>query len=140
MKGENTKKIPIKEQFKLLLRGYKVINSLPKPILLSKAVSCLLNALTPFINIYFSAQILNELAGVREQNRLVVLIALTLGVNLAILLLKSLANRFKGYADSNTWLSIWNVYTDKLLSMDFIDIENPEIQQQVAEIKQHQNG
>ena len=41
--------------------------------------------------------------------------------------LKKLAAKFK-------------VYTDKLLSMDYIDIENPEIQQEFSEIRQHQNG
>lgn len=139
--GDNSsKKFTSKEHITLILRGLKVFRSFPKPILLAKTISSLFNAGTPFINIYFSAAILNELAGAKNKKALTILVLLTIGLNLIVTLIKSLISRWTRYCDSTTWPSMAKVYTDKLVSMDYIDVENPKIQQEFAEIQQHQNG
>ncbi len=140
---ENTKenKKPLKEELKLILQGYKVVTkSFTKPVLLSKTISSIFNALSPFVNFYFSSLILNELVGERRKDELFRLVLLTISLNLIILLLKSLITRWKNYCESNEKSIMWEIYSDKLLSMDFADIENPKIQQQLSEIKMHQNG
>ena len=122
------------------MRGLKIFSSFPKPLLLSKTVSCVFNAAVPFINIYFSAQILNELAGSKNPDRLITLVFITIGLNFAFMLIRSAIGRWTAHCDATTWILMHKVYTDKLLSMDYIDIENPEIQQEFSEIRQHQNG
>ncbi len=140
MKNENQKQFTIKQNISLILRGLKIISSFPIPLLLSKTVSCVFNAAVPFINIYFSARILNELAGARSQNRLIILVLMTIGLNLIFVLIKSAIGRWSAHCNASTFNSMYKVLTDKLLSMDYIDIENPEIQQEFSEIRQHQFG
>lgn len=125
---------------KLFFRGLKLYTKFPKPVLLSRALSSLIASGVPFINIWFSAQIINELAGARNQERLIMLVLLTLGLNFATSFLRQAFQRWRDYCDSQTWRLIWTLYSDKLLELDFIDAENADIQQQAAEIKQHHNG
>ncbi|NLE73010.1 MAG: ABC transporter ATP-binding protein, partial [Actinobacteria bacterium] len=67
-------------------------------------------------------------------------VALTIGLNLILSLTKSALARWAAYCDTTSWTSMHKVFTDKLLSMDYIDIENPDTQQKFSEIRQHQNG
>ncbi len=140
MKEAEEKKFTWKQNVSLILRGLKVISSFPKPLLLSKTVSCIFNAGVPFINIYFSAQILNELAGAKNPKRLGVLVLFTIGLNLIFSLVRSVISHWTAYCDSATIISLYEVYTEKQLSMDYVDIENPKIQQEFSEIHEHQNG
>ena len=130
----------MKKQFQIILRGFKIYASFPKPLLLARALSAMLQAGTPFINIWFSAQIINELAGARSQERLIQLVALTIGLNLAIMLLGNAAERWAAYCSDNNWLLTTYLLSDKMLSMDYIDVENPDIQQKHSNIRQHQMG
>ncbi len=135
------KKLTIKEHITLIFRGYKKINELFRnPVLLAKTLTSLFNAITPFINIYFSALIINELSGDRDKDLLVKLVLLTISINLIFLLLKSLITRWKNYSIAYESYIFRHIYSEKLLSMDYVDVENPEIQDRLLEIKLHQNG
>lgn len=134
------KRYTFKQNMSLILRGLRIYSSFSKPILLSKTCICIVNAIVPFINIYFSAQIINEIAGNRDKERLTFLVLVTIGLNLLAMLLKSLTTRWMEYCDSTTWVSVQKVYSDKLLSMDYIDVEDPSVQQQFSDIRQHHNG
>ncbi len=138
MKKEN--KFTFKENINLILRGYKLLKSFPNNVFISKTISTIFNSAIPFINIYFPAQIINELSGERNQDKLISLVLITISFNFIAMIIKSIIERWRMYCDSTTWFSRDKVYTDKLLSMDYIDIENPKIQQQFSEIRQHQNG
>jgi len=130
----------MKQHINLILRGFKQIAQFPRPILLSRTLSSIVQAGLPFINIWFSAQILNELAGNRDSDRLMFLVTLTLGLNLAATLAGHLLRRWEAYCDSQSFQLVWGIYTDKMLSMDYIDVENPDIQQQNSTLKQHHQG
>ncbi len=141
MEEKNKSKKTLREHTKLIYRGYKLITKhIHKPVLTSMAASSIFNALSPFMNFYFSSLILNELVGDRRKDVLIQLVLLTIGLNFTVYVLRSLISRWKYYCQANVYLLIWGIYSDKLLSMDYIDVENPKIQQEVASIKQHQSG
>ena len=124
----------MKRHINLIFRGLKIFALCPKPVLLSRTISAVLNAAVPFINIYFSAQILNELAGAKNQERIVMLVLLTIGLNLISSFIVSLIGKWASYCNSASYNLMSKVYSDKLFSMDFMDAENPEIQQEYSEI------
>ncbi len=131
----------LKENINLIIRGYRVIaKSFTKPVFKSKAIASVFEALSPFVNFYFSALILNELVGDKRKGVLIQLVLLTIVLNFLVLFLKSLITRWKNYCEANEYALTWGIYSDKLLSMDYADVEDPKIQQQVSEIQQHQNG
>jgi len=136
----DTKKYTFKQHITLIFRGLKIYAKFPKPLLLSMTLSILFQSVIPFINIWFSARILNELVGARDQNRLIFLVAITIGLNLAANLAGSLLNRWRAVCASQNWYVTNNLYSNKMLTMDYTDVENPEIQQTHSTIVQHTNG
>ncbi len=140
---DNTEKSKksLKEQAKIIIRGYSIIlKKVNKPVLQAIVIASVFNAISPFMNFYFSSLILNELVGDKRKEELIQLVLLAIGLNLLVMLIKSLLNRWKNYCESNVYMLTWGIYSDKLLSMDFVDVEDPKIQQEVSSIKQHQNG
>ena len=133
-------KYTAKQHISLIQRGMKVYAAFPHPVMLSAALSSVFDAVVPFINLYFSALILNELAGVRDQGRLTRLVLLTVGLNLLGLLVQKGLSRWKAYCGAYTWEELFKVYTDKALSLDYADVEDSEIQHEYAQIRQHHMG
>jgi len=128
------------KHIKLILRGFGIFARFPRPVLLSMTLSILFQASIPFVNIWFSARIINELVGTRDQSRLVFLVALTICINLAANLAGSLLNRWQTVCQSLNWSVMTNLVTDKMLSMDYADVESPGVQESRSSIAQHQNG
>ena len=137
-KKSSENKLTVKQHINIILRGLKILASVPQTAMISKIFQSVFNAAVPFINIYFSARILNELAVEKNQNRLIFLVLLTIGLNLASMLIKSIISRWIEYQETSLYNGMLKVYTDKLFSMDYINIENPEVQQEFLEIRRHQ--
>ena len=136
----DNKKLTFSQHVKLIFRGLRVFTKFPKPILLSSTLSILFQSVIPFVNIWFFARILNELVGARDRERLIFLVAITISLNLAAHLIGSALTRWRAVCHSQNWFLMFNALSDKLLTMDYADVENPEIQQQHSTINQHQNG
>ena len=133
----NENKFTIKQHIKIVIRGLKILAAVPQTVMVLQIFQSIFNAAVPFINIYFSAQILNELAGNKNQDRLTFLILLTIGLNLASMLIKSIINRWTQYRGTDSLNALLKIYSDKLFSMDYVDIENPAKQQEFYEIRQY---
>jgi len=124
----------------LTWRGMKLLAAFPKPLLLSRACNNFAKAVVPFINIWFSAQILNELAGAQNRDRLIILVLLTIGLNLLGALLVQLTARWMAHTAWPMFSIMMNEpILEKLLTMDYLDIENPQVQEDLVAIRQHQN-
>jgi len=130
----------MKKHFKPIIRGLKLIASFSKPMLLSSAISAVVRAGIPFINIWFAAQILNELVGAQDRDRLILLVALTIGLNLVCQIINRASEKWKDYCRVNFWHLVPKLLSDKMLTMDFIDAENPDIRQKQSNIHAHHNG
>jgi ATP-binding cassette subfamily B protein len=133
-------KYTFKQHLHLLWRGYKVLNTFPRPALLSAVMAAFCGALVPFVNIYFSAQILNELAGMRSQERLTTLVIYTIGFNLCAVLLHRALTRWADYCGAYNANIAYKVYSDKMLRMDFSDAEDTKIRNEYAQLHENQNG
>lgn len=130
----------LREQIALIRRGLSIYKSFPKPVLLSAALTAVFDAVVPFINLYFSARILNELVGERNHDSLQILVLLTVCLNLTALLLQTALLRWKTYCHSCNWNELFRTYSAKALSLDYADLENPKIQDDYSQIRQHQMG
>lgn len=124
-----------KQNIGLIFRGLRHVGTFPKPILLPKALASIMNAVVPFVNIYFSAIIINELIGARSQERLTILVILAIGINLSAMLIKNLLSRWSIYCSAYNFHSVYNTFSDKGLSMDFVDVENPDIRQDFSQVQ-----
>jgi len=130
----------MKAKINMVWRAIILFSKLPKPILLSGGLASLAKAVVPFINIYMSALIINELIGYRRSEEIIFLVALTLGLNLFAALLSQGLERWSEYCTSHMWHETWNICAHKMHSMDFADVEDPNVQSKYEAIRSAQNG
>jgi ATP-binding cassette subfamily B protein len=134
-------KYTIKQHIALILRGFRLTrNSTPHPVMLSLLLSSGLEAVVPFINLFFSALIINELAGQRDLEQLTALALWTIGLNLVAVLIQKLLALWAEYCGVDHWTEVRKIVSDKLLSMDYRDAVNPAILSEYHEIYRHHQG
>ena len=104
----------------------------------SAALYALLNAVIPYITLWFSAQILNELAGARQRELLIQKIVTLLVAETVLLLLKALVFRWNNALSDGFCMKLyeWKRHFDKLISMDFRDVENPDTHKLLNAVQQ----
>ncbi len=73
-------------EFTLIMRGVGVLHKLAPWNLLAKCIRSICNAAIPFANLYFSAEIIDALVAKRPLKQLLMLVALTLAVNLILVM------------------------------------------------------
>lgn len=124
------KKLTVKKRISITARGYKILKQYCPGLASGKAVSALISAIQPFASIWFSAQIINELTGLRRVNLLVLYVCTVLFINFIISMLHSVIDRITGEKQAQMWDFFQKVFTDKQLSMDYVDLDNADIQHQ----------
>ena len=104
----------------------------------SAALYALLNAVIPYITLWFSAQILNELAGARQRELLVQKIVTLCIAETVLLLSKALVFRWNTALSDGFCMKLyeWKRHFDKLISMDFRDVENPDTHKLLNAVQQ----
>lgn len=86
MSEETIEKISWKEKFQLSRRAFVLWYREYPALFAATALYCLLNAVFPYITLYFSAQLLNELAGARQKELLIQKIVTLLAAEAVVLL------------------------------------------------------
>lgn len=79
----------IKKNIKTIKNGIKEIHSLQHWVLPVTVFNALFKSAAPFINIYMSARIIDELIGPKNVNTLIHLVIITIILNLAVHLISS---------------------------------------------------
>ena len=128
-----------RETLRATLRAYKIWNRYAPKLLTSTALHSVFSALSPYVPVYFSAQILNELAGARNPEQLTTLVLLTLSVTAALALVTALLRRWKEVCSSAKYQRDLFVQLDKMLSMDFQAADAPQTHELLSQIRQNTN-
>ncbi len=128
-----------RETLRATLRAYKIWNRYAPNLLTATALHSVFSALSPYVPVYFSAQILNELAGARNPERLTTLVLLTLSVTAALALVTALLRRWKEVCSSAQYQRNLFVQIDKMLSMDFQAADAPETHELLSQMRQNTN-
>jgi ABC-type bacteriocin/lantibiotic exporters, contain an N-terminal double-glycine peptidase domain len=119
---------------KLNIRAIKFINSLAPNFFLIMIFKSIFTAFSPYINLYMSAEITNELIGNRDVNKLIILVSVTIIMNLISSAMNGLFDKL--YSDANTLFTENEriYFTNATLNMAYSDIENPNVHQLRREI------
>lgn len=130
----------LKEDIALIARGYRLLASIGgRAMLWYYAGAGAFTAIAPIINLWFSGQLIDELAGARAPQRLGLLAGLAVGVNLILMLLRSFCKRRQEALYTTMWTDMYMLYSRKLLRMDYQDVEDTRVQEDLEKIKQLQN-
>ncbi|MDE6619388.1 MAG: ABC transporter ATP-binding protein/permease [Lachnospiraceae bacterium] len=137
MSGEN-EKMTWKEKVRLNRRAFSIWYREYPALFVSTALYSLLNTVFPYITLYFSAQLLNELAGARRKELLIQKIVILLTAEAVVLLIRAVVFRWKSVLSDWTCIYFYDRKRQfyKLLSMDFCDAESSGAQALLREVQQ----
>ncbi len=125
---KKAEKLSASERISLSLRAYRTIKNYCPGLMQAVLTKALATALQPFATIWFSAQILNEIAGGRNLYKLIILSSFVVGINFIISIIKGRIDIMHSERENQMWCYFSKVFADKQLSMDFVDIEDANVQ------------
>ena len=131
------KKMTITKRISVTMRGFSILKQYCPGLAQGKAMYELINSIQPFVSIWFTAQIVNEIS---SQRRLKTILPYVLGavlINFICALLKSIINHVCNEKESQMWSWFGKVFSDKQISLDFVDLENAAIQHQRQEAEEN---
>ncbi len=121
------KKTTKNEHLKTLGRGLKWLYKLDKGYSVSLFLGSFLAAAIPFIPIYFSALIIDELVGAKNIDRLTVLVVLTVGLSFLFWMARNLLSRYNDLRFNYMWRGEQRAFSDKTMHMDYEHLEDREV-------------
>lgn len=133
------KKTPMREVLSLHLRATRDAYARCPEMIWAGALLNMTSAVIPYVTIFFSARIINELAGQRRPEELWRWVALTLAVEAALNLIKALLGRWKHGCDTLFNHQKERLFTEKALSMDYADADQQTTRDKRAQIWQNEN-
>lgn len=130
-------RMSIRKRVSVTMRGFGILKHYCPGLAQGKALYELINSIQPFISVWFSAQIINEISSQRRIKILGVYIASVVLVNFVCSVIKSIINRICNEKESQMWSWFGKIFSDKQMSLDFIDLENAKIQHQRQEAEEN---
>lgn len=138
MKREN-EKLTWRKAWKMNLRAWSIWWKLRPSVFLSALASSVMKAVTPYVTIYLSARILDELAGSRRPDELFRWVVLTLACTAVCTLLQSLAARWSSCEMSSTYPEEEHIYIKKMTRLDYADMDRQAVHDLYSQILQNKN-
>jgi len=119
-----------RKRIEITKRGYELLGTYTPGLIKAKTISATLEALSPFATVWFSARIINELMNGRRQNVIILYVVLVIGIHLMFSMIKNVMDKIVNDKESGMWNYFNKIFSDKQMSMDYVDLENPDIQKQ----------
>ncbi|WP_337575516.1 ABC transporter ATP-binding protein [Fournierella sp.] len=135
---ENEKTTPTYHQaWKMNLRAWKIWWGLCPGVFFSTLASSITEAITPYVTIFFSARIINELAGNRRPEELTKWVILTLSCTAICALLQGIFSRWANYEKASASRLDSQIYMKKMLALDYADIDRQAVFDLYSQIRQN---
>lgn len=133
MKKEN-KKSNLITDLHMIKRACGIINELSPGMLRLSIIRAFINAFIPYIAIYMSAVIIDELVGKRNFKLLVIYVSIAVGGTLLITIIAELFSKKINILNALFDVSIKNYLNNTRLTMDFANLEDPKYTELHAKI------
>lgn len=118
----NKSPVSFKETVQFSLRGFRVWWRENPRLLLSVLICGVVSALTPYVDIWLLARLIDEIAGGRDPQTLTAYVIALMGTSAIFSLLCAGLTRWKNVQLACLWHTQNKVFIEKLLSMDFADM------------------
>ena len=117
-----------RKRIEITKRGYELLGKYTPGLIRAKTVSAVVEALSPFVTVWFSARIINELMNARRQNMILAYVISVIGIHLVFSMIKNVMDKIVNDKESGMWDYFGKIFSDKQMSMDYVDLEDPDIQ------------
>lgn len=138
--NKTEKSYSVRDVLALNIRGLKVLYKHYPQMIISRFINVIWNALTPYVGIYMSALIIEELSGSRNVEYLKRLVLITLVLAASIALGTALLNRWQDIESAGLWLKLENILSKKMFDMDFVSLDDTYAADLRSNIRQHFNA
>ncbi len=133
------KNISLKNAIVLHIRAMKELHKVTPQYLPTATASAIVDAVSPYVTVYFSARILAELALYRRETVLLQLIAVGVLCMGLVAILNAVLQQHADTLLDDLWGRKNMLFSQKLFSMDFADIDKQETHDLRAQIQQAEN-
>ena len=133
------KKTTWRRAFQLYGRGVAITRKLSPNWLCIMLLRRAAETLTPYVGIYLSARIIDELAGLHRAEVLWPMIWTALGVTAILGLLVAGLKHWDFVIQNRIYFHHLGIFSEKLLSMDYEDTDNAEIRSMLRQIDENRN-
>lgn len=129
-----------RELFKLNHRALKLFYQRQPQMVISRFLQVIWTVLTPYVGIFLSARIIDELAGGRDVQSLQMLVLIALVSAAVIALGSALLHRWAQTQNAGESLKVENILSEKMMELDYAALDEPHTAEQLSTIRQNLNG
>lgn len=119
-----------RKRIEITKRGYELLGKYTPGLIRAKTASAVVEALSPFVTVWFSARIINELMNSRRPDVILAYVIAVIVIHLVFSMIKNVMDKIVNDKESGMWDYFGKIFSDKQMSMDYVDLENPDIQKQ----------
>lgn len=119
------------------MRGFGILKHYCPGLVQGKALYEAIYSIQPFISVWFSAQIINEISLQRRIKTVGIYIVSVVLVNFICSVIKSIINRVRNEKEAQMWSWFGKIFSDKQMALDFVDLENAGIQHKRQEAEEN---
>ncbi|MCI9321617.1 MAG: ABC transporter ATP-binding protein [Lachnospiraceae bacterium] len=127
----------ISKRISVTMRGYSILKQYCPGLAQGKAVYELIHSIQPFLSVWFTARIINEISSQRRVKTVILYVLSVVLIHFICAVLKNIINQICNEKESQMWSWFGKVFSDKQMSLDFVDLENAAIQHQRQEAEEN---
>ncbi len=130
-------RMSLKERVAVTSRGFRILKEYCPGLVQGKAAFEAIHTLQPFVTVWFSARIIDQLTAGGSPRRVGLYVAALLLLNLGCSVGKSMIRRVCDEKENWMWGWFGKVFSDKQMGLDFADLEDAAIQRQKQEVEEN---
>ena len=133
------KKIGVRQVWNMTFRGWKLYWKLCPGWFVSEFLRDMVRAVSPYVTIWISAQLIGELAGARDPRQLLRWVVIQLAAAAAMSLLAGVLERWNNYEDERMIRLESKIYAEKMMELDYADVDRQAVQDLYSTIAQNRS-
>lgn len=121
-------------------RAFLLIYKRCPQMIISRLLCVVWDSLTPYVGVWLSAKLITELAGMRDSSTLTQLVLMILCSAAVISLGAAFLHKWRDTQCAGLYYSIEQIFSEKMMSMDYADADNAKTHEMYDTIEQNRNG
>ena len=131
-----TDQITTREAIGIHLRAAKDVNRVAPGVFVPTVLAALFRAVSPYVTIWLSAQLINELATFRRGEKLMKWAVLTIVVTAVIGLIRSALERWDDAREGMFYKQHPMLFSEKFMTMDYADVDDQKVRDLFTQVNQ----
>ena len=131
------KKMSFGERIRITKRGFGILRKYCPGLSEQKVLYEFIHSLQPFITIWFSARIVDELTNHCRKDYIASYVICVITINFICIVFQNVLLHICNEKESQMWIWFEKVFSDKQMSLDYDDLEDVSIQKQRQEVEEN---